>query len=76
MDDDVSKGSSPGVHRIVLGSSTLGPALGAVLGSACLSIYLEGDDDPVCLKNDPWDPVSGYPDRDISDSLPQTGNIQ
>jgi len=40
MDDNVSKDSSPGVLGLVLGSRTLGPGLGYVLGSACLSIYV------------------------------------
>jgi hypothetical protein len=53
MDDNVSKEASPGVLGIVLGSRTLGPGLGYLLGSFCLSIYvspglegslLEGDD--------------------------------
>jgi len=53
MDDNVSKDSSPNVLGVVLGSRTLGPGLGYLLGSACLSVYVspgregslvEGDD--------------------------------
>jgi len=53
MDDNVSKDASPAVLGIVLGTRTLGPGLGYLLGSFCLSIYVspgregslvEGDD--------------------------------
>ena len=40
IDDNVSKDSSPAVLGIVLGTRTLGPGLGYLLGSFCLSIYV------------------------------------
>jgi len=55
IDDNVSKDSSPAVLGIVLGTRTLGPGLGYLLGSFCLSIYVApGREDGLVEGDDGW----------------------
>eukprot|EP00092_Neocalanus_flemingeri_P008381 GFUD01009037.1.p1 GENE.GFUD01009037.1~~GFUD01009037.1.p1 ORF type:complete len:657 (+),score=126.71 GFUD01009037.1:144-2114(+) len=55
IDDNVSKDSSPAVLGIVLGSRTLSPSLGYLLGSFCLSIYVSpGREDGLAEGDDGW----------------------
>merc|ERR1711970_726622 len=55
IDDNVSKDSSPAVLGIVLGSRNLGPGLGYVLGSFCLSIYVSpGKEDGLNEGDNGW----------------------
>ncbi len=52
-DDNISKNNGPLMLGIVWASRLLGPAIGFVLGSACLRVYTNPDEDVEFGEKDP-----------------------